>query len=144
MADGRSPGRLRLAPFLAEDRPRRLVETLPVADERLSQNAFPHGANLSERAVAPAVQHRRARLEPVAADRVERELHDELRAVDENAGAPELRRDGKAPLRAAEVGFERTDLEQTDCDIGPARNDREADVLSGRALLVRPRDAPLE
>src|SRR5262249_41281020 len=69
-----SHGRLRIAPVLRENRPQRLVEAFPVAHERLSQDAFAHGTDLPERAVAAAVQHRRARLEPVAPDRVEREL----------------------------------------------------------------------
>jgi len=43
----------------------------------------------------------------VGCDRVERKLHDQLRAVDEHAGAPELDGNRKAPFSAAEVRLER-------------------------------------
>src|SRR3954447_19222371 len=78
------------SPVLRENRPERLIEVLAVAQERLAQDALARRADLPQRAVAAAVQHRRPRLEPVRADRVERELHDELRAVAEHAGPPEL------------------------------------------------------
>src|ERR1043166_7181537 len=93
--DGGSPTQLRASPVLGEDRPERLIEVLAVAQEGLAQDPLARGADLPQRAVAAAVQDRRACLEAVRANRLERELHGELRAVDEHARAPELRGDRK-------------------------------------------------
>ena len=67
-----------------------------------------------------------------------------LRAVHEHARAPELGREREPPLGRTEVGLERPHLKQADRRVGSARHDREAHVLAGGALPVRPRDEPLE
>ena len=63
------------------------VEILAVAEERLAQHTFLHGADLDERAVAAAVQHGRARLEAMNADRVEDEFEHEPGAFREDGTA---------------------------------------------------------
>src|SRR5207247_9316884 len=107
----------RRAPVLIENRVQQLVDVLAVALKRLAQNRFLHGAYLLQRAVAAAVDCRRAGLETMHADRVEHERHHELGALREYAGAPERRADGKAPFRCPEVGIQLTDLENPDCGL---------------------------
>src|SRR4029077_15159370 len=108
------------------------------------QHAFTRRADLPQRAVAASVHRRRSRLEPMAADRREREVEHQLRAVDEDDRAPELRRDREAPLGGAEIRLERSDLKQPDRDVRVLRHDSEAEVLSRLTLTPRPRDEPLE
>src|SRR5204863_6357345 len=62
-------------PVFVQDRPERLIEILAVLEERLAKQSFLHGAHLLERAVSASVAHRRACLQPVNADGVEREAH---------------------------------------------------------------------
>src|SRR4029077_6609268 len=85
------------APILCENREEHLVEILTLLFERLAEDAFLHGAHLSQRAVAAAVLDGGARFEAANADRVERKLEDQLRAGLEDARAPELRADGETP-----------------------------------------------
>jgi hypothetical protein len=68
----------------------------------------------------------------------------QLRTVREHPSTPELRIDCEAPLGVAECRLERADLKDTDRHIGTAWHNREADVLSGRALAQRPRDESFE
>ena len=75
-----------------EDRPERLIEVDAVSQERTLQDAFLRRAELVQRAVAPAVLERRARLEPVHADHIEHEIEDELGGIHEEAAAPVLAR----------------------------------------------------
>src|SRR5215203_533584 len=44
----RPPHRLATAPIVVEDRPQRLIEILPVAEERLAQHALLHRADLPQ------------------------------------------------------------------------------------------------
>src|SRR5579864_919476 len=62
------------APVVFENRPERLVVVLAIPIERPPQHPFLDGAKLPERAVASTVPHGRARLHPVDADGLEREL----------------------------------------------------------------------
>ena len=78
------------------------------------------------------------------ADRLERELHHEPRALLEEAGAPERRPERKAPFRGGESRFGRTELEDADGRIGVDERDRKAGVGARRALPRRPHDEPLE
>src|SRR5689334_24792128 len=103
MDDWRSPGRFGAEPLFGEDRPQHLIEVLAVAEERSPEYALARRADLAQRAAAASVGRRRPRLEPVHADRGEREVERQLRAVDEQAAAPELRRDRESPLADAEV-----------------------------------------
>src|SRR6185295_10599065 len=86
-------------PLVGEDGPEHLVVILAVAQERVPQRPLAQGAELAQRRVAAAVPDRRARFEPMRAERVEREANRQLRAVAEEPGAPELRREREAPLR---------------------------------------------
>src|SRR3954463_15443473 len=80
----------------------------------------------------------------MAAEHGEGEIEHEAGAFDERAGAPELVGDCESPFGVAEVGLERPNLEQPDRDVRGSRHDREADVLAGGALAMRPADEPLE
>ena len=84
----RDPAALGL-PVLVENRPQRLIQVLAVLQERLAKDAFLHGADLPQRAVAAAVADRRARLEPVHADRLEREADDQQFAPSWNTPVPQ-------------------------------------------------------
>ena len=80
----------------------------------------------------------------MCSDDVEREVDDQLRAVDEHPRSPERRTDGKPPLGRAEARLELAYLEDADGGVHAMRHDREADVVAGRALAMGPRDEPLE
>ena len=74
--------RARFLPVGLEQRVERLIEIMTVALERPAQDPFLHGAELLKRAVAAAVQDRRARFQTMHAERLEHELEHELRALD--------------------------------------------------------------
>ena len=87
-----------------------------------------------QRAVAAAVLHRRARFQPMHADRLEREVEHQLGAflntpVPQN-GDP-MR---KAPLGRAEARLELAHLEDPDGGVEALERDREAGIGAGRAL----------
>src|SRR5450432_114621 len=89
--------RERVAPVGVEDRVEDLVDLLAVLGERLAKQTLLHGAQLLEGAVATAVLYHRARFQPVHAERLEREIEHELRALLEHARAPEVGVDREAP-----------------------------------------------
>src|SRR5438477_6696417 len=122
------------APVGVDDRVERLIEVAPVAKERLAKQAFLDGADLLERAVAAAVEDRRARLEPANAHRLEDELEDQLRAVPEHAGAPEARAERESPFRGVEAVAEVTYLEDADRRVVAAHRHREAHIRACGAL----------
>src|SRR5262249_22267919 len=101
--DNRAPHRLATLPVLSHDGPERLVQVPSIAQEAVAQHTLAHRAHLRERAVAAAVHRRRARLEPVDADHVERERHRQARRLDEEAAAPVRRSDREAPFGDVEV-----------------------------------------
>src|SRR5690606_3246685 len=84
----RSPDRLRLTPVALQDGPEVLVPVLAVALEGPAEGALTDRTELAQRAVAAAVCDRRPRLEPVHAERVEREREHGLGAGHERARAP--------------------------------------------------------
>src|SRR5882724_4710618 len=116
------------SPVFFEDSPKRLIEILPVAEERLPENALLYGSQLAERAVASAVADGRAGFEAVHADRFEGELHDEFGTFLEHAGAPEGRADCEAPFRSPEPRFGRTDLKDSDGRVRVADRHRKAGI----------------
>src|SRR5439155_7520514 len=132
------------APIGVDDGVERLIQIAAVAQQRLAQQAFLHGADLLERAVAAAVEDRRARFEAADAHRVEYELEDQLRAVLEDAGAPEGRSERESPLRGVEAVTEIANLEDADRRVVAAHGDREARVGARGALAVRAGDELLE
>ena len=81
-------GILQLTPIFFENRVEHLIEVLAVAEERLPQPRFLHGAELQECAVASPISYRRARFQPVDRERVEDEVEHELRTFMEHAGSP--------------------------------------------------------
>ena len=110
---------MRVTPVVLENRVKALIEILPVAQERLSEDALLDGADLQQRAVAAAVLHCRARLEPMDAERVERELENQLGALLKNAGAPERRADRESPFRGVETRLGLAHLEDPDRRVEP-------------------------
>src|SRR5207245_10293531 len=107
-----APDGLGLHPVFVDDRPEHLIQVLAVLEERSPEHAFLHGADLSRRAIAAAVPDRRARLDSMYAHHLEREFEHELRPLEKEARAPVGRPDREAPLRPAEPGLERPDLEK--------------------------------
>src|SRR5437016_14334611 len=61
----RAPHSFCLEPILGHDRPHNLVEELSVLQQRSAEDAFLHGAELSQRAIAARVLHDRAGLHAV-------------------------------------------------------------------------------
>ena len=98
-APGASPRQPSPRASLPRDRPQRLIEILAVPQERSTQHAFLHGAQLSERAVAASVAERRTRFEPVHAEHVEREAQDEFRAVERTCPCPSTPTRSRSPIR---------------------------------------------
>src|SRR5690606_1767889 len=92
-----APDRLRLTPVDVDDGPEMLVPVLAVALERAPERGLADGAELAQRAVAAAVGDAGARLEPVDAERLEREFEHRLGAGHEHARAPARRPDREAP-----------------------------------------------
>src|SRR4051812_31846954 len=115
----RAPDRLGLAPVLPDDRPECLVEVFAVAQEALAQHGLFHRSDFRERAVAPAVRYRGARLEAMHADCLECKLHRQPRSIHENPRAPERTSDYEPPFRRRESGLQLTELEQTDRRLHP-------------------------
>src|SRR6188472_422548 len=115
-----------------------------VTAERAAQDAFLDRADLAQRAVAAAVGDRRAGFEAMHADRVDREVDDHAGALGEDSRAPELRADRETPLGRQEARFERTQLEDADRGRHAVGHDREAGIVAGLALTVRPHDEALE
>src|SRR5262249_50289796 len=103
-----------------------------------------HGADLDERAVTASVGDGRPRFEAADAEDVEREVEHEVRALLEHAGSPERRAYREAPFGQIEAGIQLTNLEDPDGRVETRQRDGEADILSRRPLMVRPRDEALE
>src|SRR5262245_6276122 len=78
------------------------------------------------------------------ADRIEREISDEARALDEDSSTPELGSHDEAPFGNVENGIERAHLEQPDGVRHPTGHDAKAHVLALAPLTDRPFDESLE
>src|SRR5450759_2352684 len=144
LVNARAPHDALRLPILVQNRPEGLVEIFAVAEERLAQDAFLHRANLPQGAVAATVEDRRAGLEAVRVDGVERKVDDHARAVHAPARAPERRANRESPLGRAEARLQLPHLEDPDGRVHPVGHHREAGVVACGALAVRPRDEPLE
>src|SRR5881394_847952 len=79
------------SPVFGQHRPQHLVVIPAVAQERAAQDAFLQGA------VAAAVGHAGARLEPLRAEQIHAEVQHRPGAFREQAGAPELRTERETP-----------------------------------------------
>jgi hypothetical protein len=133
-----------VSPFLSEKRPEHLIVVVAVAQERSSENTFLHRTELSKCAVAAAVRYRRARLEALDPNRIERKVEHELRALHERPGAPVPGAEREAPLTQAEPIFECTQLEQPNRCRHPFRNDAEANIVAVLPFPDRPLDESLK
>src|SRR5581483_7620606 len=88
LMQNRAPHSLGLEPVLSHDRPHHLVEELTVLEQRSAEDAFLHGAELAQRAVAAGVLHDRAGFQPVDRCVLEREVEGHPRAREEEPCAP--------------------------------------------------------
>ena len=103
-----------VAPVFLEHRPEHLIEVFAAAPDRSAQDAFLHRAQLAQRAVGAPVLQQHARLEPVRAERAERERSDQARGFEEDAAAARRRRERALPFRGFEARIELTDLQDAD------------------------------
>ena len=123
-----------VAPVLFEHRPEHLVEVFAAAADRSPQDAFLHGAQLAKRAVAAAVLQQHARLEPVRADRAEREGSDEARRFHEHAACRAPTAPGAFPFGGFEARIELAHLQQAGEGARGGERDDVGDRGAARAL----------
>ena len=85
-------------PVDVEDRPEHLIVDQPILTERAAKDCFVHCADLAKRAVAAAVADCRPRLEPLHADRAEREVQRVGGTLEKQSSSPERPAQRKTPL----------------------------------------------
>src|SRR5262245_17310964 len=101
----------RRTPLLLDNPIENLIDVLAVAEECPAQNTFLDGADLLQRTVATAIASRGTRFHAVHSEAGESELEHEVGTFFEEARAPELGGDRKAPLGDPEVGLDFANLE---------------------------------
>ena len=133
-----------LSPFIRQDRPHRVIQHSGRTRKAVAEGTFLNATELHERGAAPGIRHGDTALEPSTRERLEREVDDGRRAIDERSGTPKRGVERETDFRRAEAWLNRPQLEQARGMLLSARHHCETEVAACPAFASNPRDEPRE
>src|SRR5688572_5740608 len=113
---------LRLPPFVRENRPHDLIESLAVPREGFAHPHFVKRTDLREGTLSPSVRNGGTRFQAVYTHDVERELEEQARGFGEDPAAPERIAEHEPPFRHVRPARHAAKLENADRFVQPVRD----------------------